>query len=73
MPPIFHHYAHRAQHWPVALRFHELLNPEFGEILAAVRSERAGTLVLGMDERLISSKSVELLRNRLSCPAVLVK
>jgi len=58
---------------PVALRFHELPNPEFGEILAAVRSERAGTLVLGMDERLISPKSVELLRNRLSCPAVLVK
>jgi nucleotide-binding universal stress UspA family protein len=56
----------------VALRFHELLNPEFGEILATVRSERAGTLVLGINERLISPKSVELLRNRLSWPAVLV-
>jgi len=58
---------------PVALRFHELINPEFGEILAAVRGERAGALVLGMDERLISPESVELLRNRLSCSAVLVK
>jgi nucleotide-binding universal stress UspA family protein len=58
---------------PVALRFHELVNPDIGEILAAVRSERAGTLVLGMNERLISPESVELLRNRLSCPAVLVK
>jgi nucleotide-binding universal stress UspA family protein len=57
----------------VALRFHELVNPEFGDILAAVRSERTGTLVLGINERLISPESVELLRKRLSCPAVLVK
>jgi len=58
---------------PVALRFHELLDPEFGDILEKVRSERTGTLVLCMDKRLISPESVELLRNRLSCPAVLVK
>jgi len=58
---------------PLALRFHELVNADIGEILAAVRSERTGTLVLGMDERLISPESVELLRKRLSCPAVLVK
>jgi hypothetical protein len=38
-----------------------------------VRSERTGTLVLGINERLISPESVELLRQRLSCPAVLVK
>jgi nucleotide-binding universal stress UspA family protein len=56
----------------VALRFHELVNPEFGDILATVRSERTGTLVLGINERLISPESVELLRKRLSCPAVLV-
>jgi nucleotide-binding universal stress UspA family protein len=58
---------------PVALRFHELVNPEFVDILEVVHSERAGTLVLGMGERLISPESVGLLRNRLSCPAVLVK
>jgi len=58
---------------PVALAFHELVNPGFGDILEAVRRERAGTLVLGMGERLISPESVGLLRNRLSCPAVLVK
>ena len=58
---------------PVVLRFHELVNPEFDDILEVVRSERAGTLVLGMGERLISPESVGLLRNRLSCPAVLVK
>ena len=58
---------------PVALRFHELVDPDIGQILAAVRSERAGTLVLGMNKPLISPESVELLRKRLSCPAVLVK
>ena len=58
---------------PVVLRFHELVNPEFDDILEVVRSERAGTLVLGMGERFISPESVGLLRNRLSCPAVLVK
>ena len=58
---------------PVALRFHELVDPDIGQILAAVRSESAGTLVLGMNKPLISPESVELLRKRLSCPAVLVK
>jgi len=58
---------------PFALRFHELVNPAFEDILAAVRSQRAGTLVLGINERLISPESVELLRDRLRCPAVLVK
>ena len=58
---------------PVALRFHELVDPEFSDILAAVRSAHTGTLVLGVNERLISPESVELLRKRLSCPAVLVK
>lgn len=58
---------------PVALRFHELVNPDLGEILAAVRLERTGTLVLGMNDRLISPQSIELLRTCLSCAAVLVK
>ena len=58
---------------PLALRFHELVNADIGEILKAVRGERTGTLVLGMNKRLILPESVELLRKRLSCPAVLVK
>jgi nucleotide-binding universal stress UspA family protein len=58
---------------PVALRFHERVNPDISEILAAVRSERAGTLVLGMNKLLISPESIEMLHKRLSCPAVLVK
>jgi nucleotide-binding universal stress UspA family protein len=58
---------------PFALRFHELVNPAFEDILAAVRGQRAGTLVLGINERLISPESLELLRHRLRCPAILVK
>ncbi len=58
---------------PLALHFIELVNPDIGDILAAVRRERTCTLVLGMNERFISPESVELLRNRLSCPAILVK
>jgi nucleotide-binding universal stress UspA family protein len=58
---------------PVTLRFHELVNADLGEILAAVRRERTGTLVLGMNERLMLPESVELLRTCLSCAAVLVK
>ena len=57
----------------LALRLHERVAPDLGEILAAVRSERTGILVLGMNEQLISPESVDLLRKRLGCPAVLVK
>jgi hypothetical protein len=63
----------RALAGPITLRLHEHVNPDFNEILAAVRSERTGILVLGMNEQLISPESVDLLRKRLGCPAVLVK
>jgi hypothetical protein len=63
----------RALAGAIKLRLHEHLNPDLNKILAAVRSERSGTLVLGMNEQLISPESVDLLRKRLGCPAVLVK
>ena len=63
----------RALAGPITLRLHEHVNPDFNEILAAVRSERTGILLLGMNEQLISPESVDLLRKRLGCPAVLVK
>jgi len=54
-------------------RFHGLVDPGLHELLTAVRGERAGALVLGLSERLLSQETIELLRNRLSCPAILVK
>jgi nucleotide-binding universal stress UspA family protein len=58
---------------PLALRFQELVNPALSDILAAVSAERAGTLVVGINEGLISPNSVGLLRDYLNCPAILVK
>ncbi len=58
---------------PVVPQFQELVAPDMERILAAVRSERASTVILGMNEQMIAPASFDLLRKRLSCPAILVK
>jgi hypothetical protein len=57
---------------PAAVKFRELTGTEPGEILAAANAARASALVVGLSE-LLPPASIELLRNRLRCPAVLVK
>lgn len=53
--------------------FHEYIQPDTGELLEAVRTQNASALVLGSDAPLLMQGNIELLLERLACPAVLVK
>lgn len=57
---------------PVAADYRELASTEPAAMLAAAHAAHASALVVGLSERL-SPASIEQLRNRLRCPAVLVK
>ena len=57
---------------PVEADYRELASAEPEAMLAAAHAARASALVVGLSDRL-SPASIELLRNRLRCPAVLVK
>jgi len=52
-----------------------LVLPEPGvqHLIAAIRAEDAGMLVIGTSEELLKSESLRLLREQLSCPICLVR
>lgn len=57
---------------PAPADYRELASAEPEALLAAAHEARAGVLVVGMSE-LLSPASIEILRSRLRCPAVLVR
>lgn len=53
--------------------FHEYIQTDAGELLQAVRSQQASTLILASDAPVLLQDGIEMLLEKLSCPAVLIK
>jgi hypothetical protein len=53
--------------------FRELDESTIDEILALARSERVHTLILGIESKWVNRQNIELLRERLRCPVMLVR
>ncbi len=52
--------------------FREVVKPEMSELIRQVQSSRAGCLVIGRNEDLLTPNNIERLRHQPGCPVVLV-
>jgi len=58
---------------PVAAHYRHLLAPDIDALLESSHREKAGTLVLGLTDKLLGPGSLQKLNQHLECPALLVR
>ena len=58
---------------PVAAHYRHLLTSDIESLLESSRNEKAGTLVLGLNDKLLEPGSLQRLNQQLECPALLVR